>query len=233
MVGHLSFVSFGCFCVLNPCKYLWENWTQGTWVQTWKGGCPWSSLCVQVMLNAHLGQVLSYDLPRRVVASTCQAPSLQQNRSKLIKIINEVGTGKKAVASGEGKGTGRRRGRSLSIPRTRFPILSCTLWVKEPCLHSLCSSWVYGRCWRPEERKRRVMRLTRTMGQVGFALPCSCPWEEGMQHPWLSAWWLHGMGWALWRFGRNRQILPVYVAKLHTTNVSVSPEKQIWLQLCL
>lgn len=135
------------------------------------------------MLNAHLGQPLSYDLTRRVVASTCQAPSLQQNRSKLIKIIHEIGMGKKAVASGEGKGTGKRRGSSLSIPRIRFPIPSCTLRMKEPCLHSLCSSWVCGRCWRPEERKRRVVRLKRTGGQVGFTLPCSCPWEERMQHP--------------------------------------------------
>jgi len=30
---------------------------------------------------------------------------------------------------------------------------------------------------------------------------------------------------ALSRFGGSRQILPIYVAKLHTTNVSVSAEK--------
>jgi len=38
---------------------------------------------------------------------------------------------------------------------------------------------------------------------------------------------------ALSRFGGSRQILPIYVAKLHTTNVSVSAEKWVWLQLCL
>lgn len=63
------------------------------------------------------------------------------------------------------------------------------------------------------------------LGQV--ALLCSfIPWGGGGQHPWTFR-FVAVMGWSE-PFGDlvgAGKLLPVSVAKLHTTNVSVSPEK--------
>lgn len=168
------------------------------------------------MLKAHLGQLLSYDPPGRVVASTCQAPSLQQNRSKIIKIINKTGNRKKAVENGEEKGTGMRRGSSLAILRIRLPICSCTLGMKVPRLHWVCSSWAHSCGWCPGERKRRVVRLTGARGLHSALLFC-----PGMRRCSTPDFWIGGcMGWdehlgELVGAGRFYQfMLPSYIPQM-------------------
>lgn len=160
-----------------------------------------------------------------MAAPEYQKASLQESRSKQIKVINEIRSGE---LRDEGD-MGRERG-------------SCTLKPDFPSLPTL-----FGQsCYVCTEFVPPVLAVAAGVLRRGGGGKWG--WSPSAPAPVLCPVFLLGRvdgaalvfrSLAVWdekalsRFGGSRQILPIYVAKLHTTNVSVSAEKWVWLQLCL